>query len=64
MSVARIDQPRTPLLVEILPFTVHTDTKRESLTTRFLAALAETRRQEAGRVIDRYSHLIDDKKRG
>ena len=65
MSVARIDQPRTALLVDILPaFALRADARRKTWIARFLASLEETRRQEAVRVIHQYVHLLDDKKQG
>lgn len=65
MSVARIDRPRTALLVDILPaFALRADARRKTWIARFLASLKEARRREAVRVIHRYSHLIDDKKQG
>ena len=65
MSVARIDRPRTALLVDILPaFALRADARHKTWFARFLAALEETRRREAVQVIHRYAHLIDNEKRG
>jgi hypothetical protein len=61
MLVYRINRA---FLTQIFVVPAHLINKhRKTLVAQFLAALSESRRGEAARVINRYRHLIDDEQR-